>query len=101
MVQLFTSLSDPTRLKIVMSLLDTPRAVNDIYQQVGESTMTLSAISHQLKQMHDVGIVEFVKKGREKEFRLSDKFCWCILRGAMKHFDHKGACPACVKTKRI
>ena len=99
MVQLFASLSDPTRLQIVMSLLDNPRTVNDIHRQVGENMMTLSAISHQLKQMRDVGVVEFVKKGREKEFRLSDKFCWCILRGAVKHFKHEKCCPACAKIK--
>lgn len=61
--------------------------------------MTLSTISHQLRQMNDFSIIEFEKKGKEKYFRLSDKFCWSVLRDAFSQFGApvKIECKKCVK----
>ncbi len=98
-LQLFSSLSDETRLRITLCLLERPRTVKEIHHSIGEEKMTLSAISHQLKQMHDINIIEFEKRGREKTFHLSDKFCWCILRDALGHFQHT-KCPECSKVKK-
>jgi len=83
----FSSLADPTRLKILLSMADEPRSVNEIYRIVGREKMTLSAISHQLRQLKDMGIVSYEKKGREKLFKLSNDFCWCILKDAFKQFN--------------
>ena len=85
-MQFFSSLADPTRLHILMSIAEKPKAVNDIYNFVGRDKMTLSAISHQLKQLSDMSIVKFEKEGKEKYYRLSSDFCWCILRDAFKQF---------------
>ncbi|MEK6859732.1 MAG: metalloregulator ArsR/SmtB family transcription factor [Nanoarchaeota archaeon] len=87
-MQFFSSLADETRLHILLSIAENPKAVNEIYNFVGRDKMTLSAISHQLKQLSDQGIVISEKKGKEKFFELSDKFCWCILRDAFKQFDN-------------
>ncbi|PIN87305.1 transcriptional regulator [Candidatus Woesearchaeota archaeon CG10_big_fil_rev_8_21_14_0_10_44_13] len=99
--QFFSALADETRLKILLSILDKPKTVNDIYSEVGRENMTLSAISHQLRQMNDMGMVAYEKKGRERHFRLSDNFCWCILRSAMSHFGSKAKCEECSKKLRI
>ena len=95
----FSSLADSTRLKILLSMANCRRNVGDIYNFVGKNTMTLSAVSHQLKQLSDLGIVSFKKEGKEKYFELSDNFCWCILRDAFKQFNTniKIKCKKCGK----
>jgi len=82
----FSCLANKTRLKIILDIANKPKSVNEIYKFVGKDKMTLSAISHQLKQLSDLNIVKFEKKGKEKLFRLSEDFCWCILRDAFKQF---------------
>jgi len=85
----FSCLADETRLKMLLSIAEKPKSVNDIYEFVGKDKMTLSAISHQLKFMANLGIVSFNKKGKERFFELSDKFCWCVLKDAFNQFDSK------------
>jgi len=87
-LQFFSALSDETRLKILMELVNGPKNVNEIYKSVGKN-ITLSAISHQLKLLSYADIIEYVKKGRERKYSLSGDFCWCILRDAAKHFQNK------------
>lgn len=101
----FSSLSDETRLKIIISLMDKPRNVGDIHKTLGKKKITLSAISCQLKLLKNSNIVVYKKIGREKIFSLSDGFCWCIVRDAFNHFDsnkkHKCKDKCCAKnTKR-
>jgi len=83
----FSSLSDETRLKIVMALMDKPMNVGDIHNAIGKKKITLPAISHQLRLLENSNIVVYKKVGREKIFTLSDGFCWCIVRDAFSHFD--------------
>ncbi len=101
-MKFFSSLADETRLHILMSMAESPKTVNDIYTSVGRSKLTLSAISHQLRQMSDLGIVEYEKKGREKFYKLSGKFCWCILRDALGQFGNNIniKCEKCKKERR-
>ena len=101
-MQFFASLADETRLKIILSIAEKPRTVNDIYNFVGKDKMTLSAISHQLKTLSDTGIIFSVKNGKEKYFELSDKFCWCVLRDAFSQFnsDLKIKCKKCENNRR-
>lgn len=98
-MRFFSSLADETRLHILLSMAEKPTTVNEIYDFVGRDKITLSAISHQLRQLSDLGIVTYEKKGQEKFFELSDKFCWCILRDAFKQFDNniKINCKKCGK----
>ena len=88
-MQLFSSFADETRLKIILALAEKPRTVNDIHSQLGKSNLTLSAISHQLKQLSDLNIITYERKGKEKTFTLSDKVCWCMLKDAFKQFGQK------------
>ncbi|MBI2151146.1 winged helix-turn-helix transcriptional regulator [Candidatus Woesearchaeota archaeon] len=97
----FSCLSDETRLKIILSILEQPKTVNEIHQMLGEEKLALSAVSHQLTLMSNLGIVEFEKTGRSKSFRLSKQFCWCILRKALGHFEEKGGCKACQEAKKL
>lgn len=88
-MQFFSSLSDKTRLNIILSLAEKARTVNDIHKQLGKDNLTLSAVSHQLKLLNDLNIISYKKKGKEKLFSLSDKICWCLLRDAFGQFDKK------------
>lgn len=85
----FASLSDETRLKILLSMANGKKNVGEIYEFVGRETMTLSAISHQLKTLSDLNIVISNKEGQEKYFELSPNYCWCILRDVFSQFDDK------------
>ena len=100
-MQFFSSLADETRLHILLSIAEKQKTVNEIYDFVGRDKMTLSAISHQLRQLNDMEIVMFEKKGKEKYFELSDKFCWCILRDAFGQFNNniKIKCMKCESHK--
>ncbi|MDO8517135.1 MAG: metalloregulator ArsR/SmtB family transcription factor [Nanoarchaeota archaeon] len=101
----FASLADDTRLKILLGLTENSKTVNKIHNIVGKEKMTLSAISHQLRQLSDMGIVVHERKGKEKIYSLSGDFCWCILRDVYKHFDQKKniGCERCskIKNKRV
>lgn len=88
MVQFFSALADETRLKILTSLTSGAKTVSEIHSQFEES-ITLSAVSHQLKILSSTEIIEGKKSGREKKYSLSGEFCWCILRDAAKHFGIK------------
>ena len=90
-LQFFSSLSDKTRLKIVISLSKNDKTVTEIYNGINEN-ITLSAISHQLKLLSNLGIVKFEKFGRERYYKLSKNFCWCILHDAFDHFSGKCKC---------
>lgn len=100
-LQFFSSLSDETRLSILLTLKEKPKTVNEIYKQVKRGNLTLSAISHQLRQLNDLDIIDYVKNGREKKFSLSNNFCWCILNDTLTHFSEKdhGGCKSCMSLK--
>ncbi len=85
-INFFASMADETRLKILLAIAKEPRCVTVIHEFVGKEKMTLSAVSHQLKSLSDMGIVKNIKKGKEKYYELSENFCWCILRDAFKQF---------------
>lgn len=85
-VQFFSSLSDETRIKILLSLIDGPKTVNEIHKTLGKSKITLSAISHQLKQLSNINIIIYERSGKKKIFSLSNKFCWCMLKDTIKYF---------------
>lgn len=101
-MEFFSSLADETRLHILLSIAENPKTVNEIYDFVGRDKMTLSAISHQLTQLNNLGIVIYTKKGKEKYFELSDKFCWCILKDTFSQFNKEISinCKKCAKKSR-
>lgn len=98
-IRFFSTIADPTRLAILLALMEGKKTVSHIYDSVGKEKMTLSAISHQLKQMEQADVIGYNKSGREKTFHLSENFCWCILRDAYSHFSHECKCKECAKIR--
>jgi DNA-binding transcriptional ArsR family regulator len=99
-IQFFSSLADKTRLSILVCLAEKPKTVGEIHNCIGKDRITLSAVSHQLKHLGNLDIVVYARHGRKKVFRLSDNFCWCILRDAFNHFRPKCKCKECLKIRR-
>jgi DNA-binding transcriptional ArsR family regulator len=98
-VKFFEALSDETRLKILVSISEEPLTVNKIHEKV--PALTLSAVSHQLKYMSQMHIIESERRGRNKYFRLSHRFCWCILRDAFAYFRGRTRCRGCAKIEKV
>ncbi len=84
----FSALADETRLQIISLLVEGDKTVNQIHKDLKEN-ITLSAVSHQLKLLDSLNIINYEKKGREKYYSLSGNFCWCVLKDAIKHFKNK------------
>ena len=95
-LKFFSALADETRLKILLSLLEKPQNVTQIFEKVGKESMTISAISHQLRLLADNKIVKVKRKGRQKMYGLSEDYCWCMLRDVKNQFDGC-SCKSCNK----
>ena len=98
-IEIFNTLADDTRLKIILNLTNNELNVTQIHQKVNDNNnLTLSAISHQLKQLSNLKLVTSKKIGKNKFFKLSDNFCWCLIKSAQDHIQKKG-CNKCQSIK--
>lgn len=67
--QFFQVLSDPTRVRLVKALADGKWCVSDLAQAL---QMDQPAISHQLKYLRRMGLVEWKKRGRHVYYTLDN-----------------------------
>lgn len=67
--KLFRGLADPTRLSILETLREGPRAVGEIVEVTG---LGQSNVSNHLACLKDCGLVASEKQGRFVHYRLSD-----------------------------
>ncbi|WP_243562422.1 metalloregulator ArsR/SmtB family transcription factor [Neobittarella massiliensis] len=82
---IFKVLSDPTRMRIILALVDTEMCVCDL-ADVAESSQ--SNISHQLRQMRQTGIVKSRKEGKSVFYSLDDDHIKTIIVQAVNHVAH-------------
>lgn len=80
----FSAMSDPTRLKIIRSISSRRLNVNDISRELGVS---ISAVSHQLRQLYNLGLVKYEKNGREKFYIVSDNHVIRIIKEGVDHIE--------------
>ena len=85
LADLFSALSDPTRLRIISALLEHEMNVGDIAAQLG---MTESAVSHQLRGLRQMRLVRSRKDGRQVYYALDDDHVSKLYRMGMEHVDH-------------
>jgi DNA-binding transcriptional ArsR family regulator len=78
----FKVLGDPTRLKIVMSLLNREMCVCDLAAFVGLSE---SAISHQLRRLKDLNLIKQRRAGQILYNALDDEHVSNLLEIGLKH----------------
>ncbi|MBN1289111.1 MAG: helix-turn-helix transcriptional regulator [Actinobacteria bacterium] len=79
---LFGVLSDPTRVKIIYLLSREELCVGDIAGLVGVSE---SAVSHQLRVLRNLGIVNYRREGKMSFYALRDEHIEKILEQSMDH----------------
>ncbi|WP_037343510.1 metalloregulator ArsR/SmtB family transcription factor [Ruminococcus sp. FC2018] len=82
LAELFKMLSDPTRVKILYSILNTELSVGDITEVVGS---TQSAVSHQLRVLKQARLVKYHKVGKSVIYSVSDEHVATILSMGMEH----------------
>ena len=85
LAELFSALSDPTRLRIISVLLDSELNVGDIATQL---TMTESAVSHQLRGLRQLRLVRSRKNGLQVYYDLDDDHVARLYRLGHDHVEH-------------
>ncbi|HSL47378.1 MAG TPA: metalloregulator ArsR/SmtB family transcription factor [Anaerolineales bacterium] len=85
LAELFSALSDPTRLRIISVLLDREMNVGEIAAQL---EMTESAVSHQLRGLRHLRLVRSRKNGRQVYYALDDDHIARLYRLGLDHVEH-------------
>ncbi|MDD4566219.1 MAG: metalloregulator ArsR/SmtB family transcription factor [Eubacteriales bacterium] len=84
--ELFKSISDQTRLKILFALSKNEMCVCDIAALLG---MSQSAISHQLRVLRNVRLVKHQKEGKVVYYTLDDDHVNAIFKQGLDHVAHR------------
>lgn len=82
---LFKTIGDPTRARILFALDKNELCVCDICNILN---MTKSAISHQLAKLRKADLVKFRKDGKTVYYSLNDNHIKVIFETAIKHLAH-------------
>jgi ArsR family transcriptional regulator len=83
---LFESLSNPTSVRIISSLLDGEVNVGDLVQLIG---LSKSAISHQLRGLRDKRVIRSRKQGRQVYISLDDEHISEMFQRGLDHVCHE------------
>ncbi len=78
----FSALSDPTRVKILHALSKTELCVCDISAIL---SMSISAVSHQLRVLRNMRLVKFRKDGKMVYYSLDDEHIQKLFKVAYEH----------------
>lgn len=84
--EFFKVFSDETRLKILDSLLDGEKCVNEIAEYINA---TPSAVSHQLKNLRSLNLVKANKCGTSVSYSISDEHIKIILEYGIEHTNER------------
>ena len=84
LTETFNILSDNTRTKILLSLSQGELCVCDIANVLG---LSLSATSHQLRLLRNVGLVKYRSAGRMAFYCLSNKHIIDLIKQVSSHLD--------------
>jgi len=82
LTDIFKSLSDPNRLKIVIALASCELCVCDLAAITGSSE---SAVSHQLRILRNLKIVRFRRDGKIVFYRLDDDHVETLINQSLEH----------------
>ena len=85
LADLFSALSDPTRLRIISVLLEGELNVGDLAARLN---MTESAVSHQLRGLRQLHLVRSRKDGRQVYYTLDDDHVARLYRLGLDHVEH-------------
>lgn len=86
LAELFGAFSDPSRLRIISTLMKGEMNVSSIAEEVG---LTESATSHQLRNLRQLKLVRKHKEGRQVFYSLDDEHVEGLYRFGLDHILHK------------
>jgi DNA-binding transcriptional ArsR family regulator len=85
LAELFSSLSDASRIRIIAQLMDGEMSVRAIADGLG---MTESAVSHQLRGLRQMHLVRARKSGRQVFYSLDDDHVSRLFTLGLDHVQH-------------
>ncbi len=85
LAELFASLSDPTRVRILAALMVGEVNVGELVQMMG---LRKSAISHQLRILRDRQVIRTRKVGRQVFIALDDEHIGELYQRGLDHILH-------------
>ena len=86
LADLFKTLGDPTRIKILPLLTKTEEM--RVYDIADSLTMGQSAISHQLRVLRSARLVKFRRDGKEVLYSIDDDHVMKLLGQGLEHVQH-------------
>jgi DNA-binding transcriptional ArsR family regulator len=86
-VEVFKSLANPTRLRIVHALAHAEITVGDLAHAFG---LTLSAVSHQLAVLRRLKLVAAREEGRQTFYRVTNPFVAHLVHDSLAHAEASG-----------
>jgi ArsR family transcriptional regulator len=85
LASLFASLSDPTRILILATLLEGEIGVGELVERIG---LSKSAVSHQLRGLRDKRLIRTRKQGRNVFVCLDDEHVIELFQRGLDHVLH-------------
>jgi DNA-binding transcriptional ArsR family regulator len=85
LADLFSTLSDASRVRIVSVLMEGPCSVGEL---VRELEMSESAVSHQLRWLRQTRLVRGRRQGRQIIYSLEDNHVEQLFRMGLDHVEH-------------
>ncbi len=84
LAELFKVFGDSTRIRILFSLFEEERCVNDIAQTL---SLTQSAVSHQLKILKQSKLIRSRRDGKQIYYSLADDHVRSIIGQGLEHVE--------------
>ena len=81
--RLFSSLADPTRIRIIHALVEHERL--NVSELADYADLSVSAISHQLRLLRDRSLLAAERQGRSVYYRLSDDHVRTLFCTGVEH----------------
>ena len=85
LAELFSALSDASRVRIIASLIDGEMGVGALAEKLN---MTESAVSHQLRGLRQMRLVRARKDGRQVFYTLDDDHVAKLFSMGLDHVEH-------------
>lgn len=82
LADLFKALADPTRVRLIACLLEGECCVHELTEVVGPSQ---SAVSHQLRLLRAMNLVNARREGRHVYYSLADDHVATLLQMGLEH----------------
>jgi len=86
LAETFSALSDPARAKILYALAQEELCVCDLAEIVG---VTESAVSHHLRILRALGLVQYRRDGRVVYYSLADDHVQTFLAQGLEHVEER------------